>query len=131
MRSAYNNSKRSNSFTSVAVATVMVFVLASLRANGGGTPTSTGSSGSPGGGSSGGGSGNPPGSPPPPPQPLAVTTYHYDNLRTGANRGETILTLANVNSSSFGKVASFDVDGQIYGQPLYLQNLNIAGATRN
>ena len=31
----------------------------------------------------------------------AVTTYHYDNYRTGWNPNETILTPANVNNSSF------------------------------
>ncbi len=62
---------------------------------------------------------------------LSVTTYHYDLLRTGLNSNETILTPANVNQSSFGKLASFSVDGQIYGQPLYLQNVSVAGATHN
>ena len=62
---------------------------------------------------------------------MAVTTYHYDTLRTGANRNETILTLANVNASTFGKVASFDVDGEIYGQPLYLQSVSIGGTAHN
>jgi len=32
----------------------------------------------------------------------SVTTYHYDNHRTGWNSNETILTPANVNTSSFG-----------------------------
>ena len=32
----------------------------------------------------------------------SVTTYHYDNYRTGWNSNETILTPANVNPSSFG-----------------------------
>ena len=134
MRIAYNNSKRSISFATVVVATVLVFVIASLLANCGGTTSSAGNTGSSGGGSTTSPGNPPPGNPPPnPPSPqsLAVTTYHYDNLRTGANRSETILTLANVNSTTFGKVASFDVDGQIYGQPLYLQNLSIAGTSRN
>jgi hypothetical protein len=30
----------------------------------------------------------------------SVTTYHYDNYRTGWNPNETILTPTNVNSSS-------------------------------
>ncbi len=62
---------------------------------------------------------------------LAVTTYHFDAMRTGANRSETVLTPTNVNVSTFGKLAAFAVDGQIYGQPLYMPGLSIAGATRN
>ena len=31
-----------------------------------------------------------------------VLTYHNNNSRTGLNAAETILTLSNVNSASFG-----------------------------
>jgi fibronectin type 3 domain-containing protein len=55
-----------------------------------------------------------------------VTTYHYNNAETGANTNETALTLANVNTSSFGKVASMTVDGQIYGQPLIMTGVAMA-----
>ena len=58
---------------------------------------------------------------------LQVTTYHYDNLRTGCNPKETTLTTANVNPSSFGLLFTLPVDGQVYAQPLYLQNLKIPG----
>jgi len=58
-------------------------------------------------------------------------TYHYDNSRTGANTSETTLTPANVNVSSFGKLYSFPVDSLIYGQPLYVANMHIAGGTHN
>ena len=54
-----------------------------------------------------------------------VTTYHYDNARTGATLSETILTTANVNVSSFGKLFTMAVDGQIYAQPLYVPNVTI------
>jgi hypothetical protein len=54
-----------------------------------------------------------------------VTTYHYDNLRTGQNTNETILTPANVTSSRFGKLGAFAVDGKIDAQPLYLSNVAI------
>jgi hypothetical protein len=56
-----------------------------------------------------------------------VLTYHNDNMRTGENLNETILTPANVNASSFGKVAQLPVDGQIYAQPLYKSNVFIPG----
>jgi hypothetical protein len=56
-----------------------------------------------------------------------VTTYHYDNARDGANTDETVLTPSNVNQSTFGKVASFPVDGQIYAQPLVMTNVAVSG----
>ena len=63
---------------------------------------------------------------------LDIITYHYDNLRTGQNTNETILTTANVNQTKFGKLGSFTVDGQVDAQPLYLSNLLIPNkGTRN
>jgi hypothetical protein len=55
-----------------------------------------------------------------------VLTYHNDNLRTGANLDETILTPANVNADDFGVLFSDPVDGQVYAEPLYVPNVNIA-----
>src|SRR5208283_1347417 len=54
-----------------------------------------------------------------------VVTWHYDVSRTGLNPNETTLTVANVTSSTFGKLAEFPVDGQIDGQILYLHQVNI------
>jgi hypothetical protein len=76
------------------------------------------------------------GSNPPPPPPSGsstdVTTYHYDNLRTGQNTNETTLTHANVNSSTFGLIGSFEVDGHVDAQPLYLSAVAIPGqGTKN
>ena len=55
-----------------------------------------------------------------------VLTRQNDNQHTAQNLHETILTPANVNSGSFGKVFSYFVDGQIYAEPLYVQNLTMA-----
>ncbi|MGA9814452.1 MAG: immunoglobulin domain-containing protein, partial [Terriglobales bacterium] len=69
---------------------------------------------------------------PPPPSVVDVLTYHNDIARTGQNLKETALTVANVNSSTFGKLRSLSVDGKVDAQPLYLSSLaNIAGGTHN
>ena len=60
-----------------------------------------------------------------------VYTYHNDLARDGANMREFALTPANVNTSSFGKLTSCTVDGAIYGQPLWVANLAVNGATHN
>jgi len=54
-----------------------------------------------------------------------VTTQRNDNSRTGVNAAETTLTVSNVNATSFGKLFSLPVDGQVYVQPLYLANVTI------
>jgi Immunoglobulin I-set domain len=56
---------------------------------------------------------------------IDVVTYHYDNMRTGQNLNETILTPANVTSSKFGKLGAFTVDGLVDAQPLYLSAVAI------
>src|SRR6476660_7942124 len=64
-----------------------------------------------------------PSNPPPAPSStpgIDVTTYHNDVARTGQNLSETILTPANLSSSSFGKLFVISVDGKVDGEPLYL-----------
>ena len=58
--------------------------------------------------------------PPPAGSSRNVTTWHYDNMRTGANTNEITLTLANVNPDKFGKLFTLPVDGAVVGQALYL-----------
>lgn len=58
---------------------------------------------------------------------VSVLTYQYDNSRAGRNLREITLTSGNVNASQFGRLFSYPVDGLVYGQPLYLFNLNIPG----
>ena len=57
-----------------------------------------------------------------------VTTWHYDNARSGANSSETTLTPQNVNSKEFGKLFTQPVDGAVIGQALYLPGVTIPNA---
>jgi len=62
-----------------------------------------------------------------------VTAYHQaspapsppSTIGAGVNSNETILTPANVNSTDFGKLFATIIDGQVYAQPLYMENVSI------
>ena len=59
----------------------------------------------------------------------AITTYHVDNNRTGWNSHETVLTPANVGSSSFGLLKGVPLDDQVDGQPLFVPAVNITAGS--
>jgi len=52
-----------------------------------------------------------------------IYTNKNDNSRSGLNSQETILTPANVNVNSFGKLFSYAIDGRVQAQPLYVANV--------
>ncbi|MGA8273689.1 MAG: immunoglobulin domain-containing protein [Candidatus Sulfotelmatobacter sp.] len=54
-----------------------------------------------------------------------VLTYHNDVARTGQDLTETTLTLANVNSSTFGKLGFYSADGLVDAEPLYASNVAV------
>src|ERR1022692_1447523 len=60
-----------------------------------------------------------------------VLTYHNNDARTGLNPSEILLTLSNVNSSSFGKLFVIPVDGLVDAEPLYLSAVPISGTNHN
>jgi len=56
-----------------------------------------------------------------------ITTAQYGNARTGAATNETTLTPQNVRTATFGRIGRFEVDGDVYAQPLYVPHLEITG----
>ncbi|TLY70198.1 MAG: pyrrolo-quinoline quinone [Gammaproteobacteria bacterium] len=69
--------------------------------------------------------------PPPATSGTDVVTYKNDLARSGQNLTETVLTLANVNASGFGKLRFLATDGRVDAQPLYLAALSLQGAAHN
>jgi hypothetical protein len=62
---------------------------------------------------------------------VSVLTHHNDLARTGQNLSETYLTPSNVNATHFGQLFVQPLDGMAVAEPLYMQNLQINGATHN
>ena len=56
-----------------------------------------------------------------------VLTYRNDITRTGQNLNEVKLKLGNVNSYTFGKLFTIPIDGNLYGQPLYVPAVAVPG----
>ena len=63
--------------------------------------------------------------------PVNVLTQHNDAIRSGANLKESQLNTTNVNVNDFGLRASRNAIGRIYGQPLYVSGVHMAGKVRN
>ena len=60
-----------------------------------------------------------------------VLTGRADASRDGLYPNETYLTTANVNVSTFGSLFSYNVDGYVSAQPLYVSGVKIGGTTHN
>jgi hypothetical protein len=54
-----------------------------------------------------------------------VLTYHNDVARTGQNLAETTLTTGSVNSSTFGKLSFYSVDGLVDAEPLFTSQVTV------
>jgi hypothetical protein len=55
----------------------------------------------------------------------SITTYHYDNYRTGWNQTETVLKPSTVSNSSFGLRKTITLDDQVDAQPLIIPGVQI------
>ncbi len=53
---------------------------------------------------------------------ISVTTYHYDNLRTGWDSSESSLTYQSVGGKKFGLLHAVALDDQVDTQPLVVSN---------
>ena len=56
---------------------------------------------------------------------IAVTTYHYNNHRTGWNQHETLLKPDNVGKKTFGLLHKVTLDDQVDAQPLVVPGVVI------
>jgi uncharacterized protein (TIGR03437 family) len=60
-----------------------------------------------------------------------ILTANGGNDRSNSNLRETQLSPSTVSSTSFGKVTTLAVDGQVYAQPLYASGVSVAGVIHN
>jgi hypothetical protein len=63
------------------------------------------------------------------PGQTSITTYHYDNNRTGWNQNETVLTPATVGSGSFGLLHTVKLNDQVDAQPLVVPGVSITAGS--
>lgn len=62
---------------------------------------------------------------------FGIFTWRNDTMLSGVNSQETILTPATVNNNTkrlFGKLSACPVDGEVYAQPLYAENVSLVAA---
>lgn len=64
-----------------------------------------------------------------PPGPIAVTTYHYDNYRTGWNHSESRLTPTTVGSGEFQLLETVPLDDRVDAQPLVVTRVNVTAGS--
>ena len=60
-----------------------------------------------------------------------MLTYHYSNMRQGANTSETTLTPANVNPNHFGLLHILPMYGRVDAGPLVVTNITINGVVHS
>ncbi|HWY57824.1 MAG TPA: hypothetical protein VNZ03_25405 [Terriglobales bacterium] len=60
---------------------------------------------------------------------VCVLTWQNDTYRTGDNLQESVLNHGTIAKKIFGQRCSAQLDGQVYGQPLVLTNVNIDSTT--
>jgi hypothetical protein len=116
----------------LGLSVALVCVLGACGGGSGSTVNDSAGTGSSGSGTSGGSAGTGgSGSTAKPTQPTDILTFKYDVGRTGQDLTESLLTPANVNSSTFGLLRNLAVDGKVDAQPLYLAQLTIAGTAHD
>jgi hypothetical protein len=60
-----------------------------------------------------------------------VSTYGYDNARNNVNPNETVLKASNLFNTAPTIQTSGDLNGTVYGQPLYVPGLDVGGNTKS